>query len=163
MNRTILWAVAVLATPLWGQEVGDRLRIEVENVSKPLIGTLTAVRGEKLIVDRKNGTQVSVEPGRIVGIGKSMGQRTHGKRGFVIGCLSGWAIGALSVATEEEDETALSYMEGTSTLDVIGVALAGPVCGVIGSVIGLQIKTDQWEPLDLVSKGGPQVGLRMRF
>ena len=166
MNRTILWAVTVLATPLWGQEVGDRLRIEVEDVQRPLIGTLTAVRGEKLIVERRNGTKVSVELGRIAGLKKSVGHRTYGKRGLVIGCLTGWLIAGVSLAAAAEDdpETPSLYDWEPGTSFLIGaVALIGGATGAIGGLIGLLIRAEQWKPIEIVSKGGPQVGLRMRF
>ena len=97
---------------------------------------------------------------------KSIGHRTYGKQGLVIGCLTGWLIAGVSLAATSEDdpETPSLYdWEPSTSFQIGAVALIGGATGAIEELIGVLIRAEQWKPITIVSKGGPQVGLRMRF
>ena len=156
----LCWGLAVLlAAPAWGQEIGDRVRIKVKGRKSYLVGNLTAIDGEKFIIQRYG--HMNTVPRTLV---TQMSRRVSTKRNVKSGAIIGGSIGLASGFFFEillrdlfclPDDDCFGEPFGMFALRV---AVVGVLPGAFGGWI---IKTDKWEVIKLGEEA--QVGIAPVF
>lgn len=147
------------AHDLFGQDIGQRVRVTVEH--DVMIGTVTSTSGNSFIVNLQDGGSHSVMYRNIARMERSMGIRTYKKRGFLIGFGAGavvggfmgyhamdvgCVIGTLGLAecdTEEKMEAAI----------LTGV-ISGGILGLGGLIAGEFVKREAWATVRVPSASG---------
>ena len=175
----LCWGLAVLlAAPAWGQEIGDRLRIEVEGTKSSVIGNLAAIDESKLVIEMSDGGQVAVSRTKIKRLSRRVGTQTNGKKGALSGLVTGMVLGVPLVRETDgldcigeglayafTGETEFSDCSRPPTPVAVGAMVGAlfpgiPLAGV-GWLIGKKIKTDKWELIKLGEEA--QVGIAPVF
>jgi len=161
-----LAAVLALTSPLaaFGQQArliapGDRIRVSSEPYFEPLVGTLSAIESDTLVlaVERAAGLPtVRLPLASVTQLEVSRGRGTKFVQGALFGGALGAALGAISAAwlsnwcddwcstvtCENDDEVGVEHYLGM-------MAIGGAVGAGIGGIIGLMIGTDRWEAMPL--------------
>ena len=187
---SVLLSVMVLAVvyhpaPIFGQNVGDRVRVTLED-GGTIIGQVTSLSQSSFELSLPYGASQSIMYSNIQKLERSLGERTYKKRGFLIGLGVGVCVAAITIGSAgESDSDAFARDTGLDAIGAIGVAIVGilaiPVGGVSGLIIGASKKGEKWETIpnpsvsrhwqispmiNTVSLGGKPrtvLGVRIRF
>ena len=162
--RQLVVVLAVLAltyNPLYGQGVGDRLRVKTTDGRK-LTGTVLAVSPSSFSLNLDGGGSQAVSFSQIKRLEKRVGETTYKKQGFiygtVIGSLAlGLSLGAAAGGACDDVSEALGAEPSCGGFGavyfiygaVVGVIVPGAFpLGLLGAAIGSGMKTDQWATVD---------------
>ncbi len=159
----VLMSVMALAlslpAPLFGQNLGERLRVTLENST--VIGTVAAKGQSSFELNLSDGRSQRVIHANIQKLERSLGTRNHGKKGFVIGggtgVIAGYIYGSLiyntcqtltfGTADEECDEIGVEAM-------VLSSVVWGGGLGLGGLLIGTLIRREEWMTISKPSASG---------
>jgi hypothetical protein len=162
--RWITTALLLVASPLAGQgrvvEVGDRVRVKLENVDQTFEGRYVGVENQYVLLE----TGADPGPSRLrLSSVRYLAVHTGTKSKAVLGAvLGGVAVGIplalitgglASVSDETSDEA------GVAGGFIVGAAIGAG----IGALIGSSVKSDIWEPVELPAKPMVAVHRRGRF
>ena len=151
MRRVAPPFIALVALPLLGLvaqarpsvEVGRTVRLKTESVSHWLVGTLVALDGDSLRVQRAaDGTVVAIGQHDVTRLQIRSGRHSNWRLGAFIGCLIGGASGGIIGHSHggAHDFLALSAEDKA----ILG-GLAGAAGGVlVGGIIGAATHSDSW-------------------
>ena len=143
---------------------GERVRV-TSGVYHRLVSTVKAVSAESLVV-RANGTDIHLAMTQVSLLERSMGQKSYGGIGAIVGGLVGMAVGgAVGAAAANCEQNSWDFFCGVGQ-GVAGAAIGGIVLGATGALIGAATKSDRWQavPLDHVGVSiVPQRNGRFRF
>ena len=150
----VMALTAIASAPLYGQGVGERLRVKTAE-GGTMIGTVSSMSEDGFRLNLADGGSRSVALSDIQKLERSLGTRTHKKRGFLIGV----GVGVLSAIGGMPEECAdPSCNEGLAPVGramETGEAIAAvPVFGLTGLVVGHFIKTERWETIPATSMSG---------
>ncbi len=163
---TVPVLLALMCDPLWGQSVGERLRITTERGD--IMGTVRVSNADGFSLKLQGGASRSITYGEILKLERSLGNRTHAKKGFLIGFGAGVLAGiALDLAAAETCDTlrvsgevfgvSIKYdrqCESFGASDVLfAVVLWGGGAGLAGLGVGSRTSTEEWETIPLGTIG----------
>ena len=146
--------LAMAAGPLWGQEIGSRVRVTTMNGL--MIGTVENKGSDRFNLNLEGGISRSVAFGEIQVLELSLGKRSNAKKGFMIGAGAGVLAGVLwGLAVSDNCSDIFQGMfagandlgckeAGASTM-VLASAIWGSVLGLGGAGIGHRLKSESWE------------------
>lgn len=145
---------------LFGQDVGDRLRVTIDEGA--LIGTVTAMGPGSLDLDLEKDGLRTVAFRDIRKMERSVDVRTYKGRGFLVGFVPGFVIGGLLGAEAAEVSCLIGTLGLAScdrTEDKLGPAIVmgtivGAGVGLGGMAIGGAIKRDVWTTVPAPSMSG---------
>jgi len=165
--------VTVLAgtEPLFAQELsqlqpGQRVRVTIPSAGlltreatfrSTGAGTIT-IRTERYMYVgagmrslKTDTVELTVPIDSVRSLEQSLGTRNFGAQGAVIGGIAGWLIvGALAVQSTQQCIARGGWFCGSPTVAfVFGGGLGGLAGGGLGALIGLSIKTEEWQPVPL--------------
>ena len=148
-NAVVTVAVLALPTTLAAQEPppierGERVRVTAPDCGmRGLKTSVQALRGDTLVLDTTECPLASV-----IGLDVSRGRKSHLLTGAGIGLLVGAGAGVLIVATAGDLNNCDPFTPTQCALILGGIPAGSGL--LLGSVLGLLIKTDRWEevPLD---------------
>ncbi len=147
------------AHDLFGQDIGQRVRVTVED--DVMIGTVTSASGNSFDINLQDGGSHSVMYRDIARMERSLGIRTYKKRGFligfgagaVVGGLTGYfamdvgcVIGTLGLAPCDFEEK----MEGA----IVSGVISGGIVGLGGLIAGEFVKREAWASVRVPSASG---------
>ena len=168
----LCWGLAVfLAAPVWGQEIGDRVRIKVKGRKSYLVGYLTAIDEQKFIFQMSDGRKNTVPRTQIIQMSRRVGTKTYWKLGAIIGGAMGAFIGMFAqlvgegIGCDFANAIALTT-RGEDSECTVGPPIEGAIMGAVRLVLpgafgGWIIKTDKWEVIKLGEEA--QVGIAPVF
>lgn len=146
--------------------VGRRVRVRSNEISGSLTGLATSVHENALTLSTENGPPLKLRLDSLTALDTSIGRQSQWRRGFVVGMVSGVAVG-VAMPVDPNDCGVNSpnvCSRGEAMFDGI---VAG---GVFGAVIGALVKGDRWSPVALTlaptgRKGDRGFGVRaeLRF
>jgi len=138
---------SLCAWPAMAMEVGDRVRIHLNDRTHPSIGTLVARSADSCTIARSGGAlDTSVAMSSIRAWERSEGTHRQWGRGALIGGVVGATIGAVGgYAGTSDDEFIVSPGEAAFS----GAVAFGIAGAVLGGLIGLRFETDRWVHMPL--------------
>ncbi|MGD2152538.1 MAG: hypothetical protein PVG79_04670 [Gemmatimonadales bacterium] len=165
-NSIYLAAVLALTSPLAasGQQArpiapGERIRVSSDLYFDPLVGTLTAIESDTLMMaaDWAAGpATVRLPLASVTRLEVSRGRGTKFVQGALLGGALGAALGAIEVAAFSNWGECWGPTVSCANDEEVGVehylgamAIGGAIGAGIGGIIGLMIGTDRWETLPL--------------
>lgn len=138
---------SVVALPV----VGSRLRITAPGVStQPVVGTLVEMNEREIVLSLSGSDHKTIPRSELARVENSDGRRGHGKKGALIGAVTGLAFFVVAAATDDSGEGSVS-----SGL-ILGSIFTGATA-LTGAVIGASIRTERWTP---VASSDLRLGLR---
>ncbi len=169
----IMVAVLVFSSPVAAQMagLGAGARVRVTSPRDDLkrhVGTIGDVRGDSIVVGFR-GSSRTIALANVTALEISTGRRRQVFRdaalGLGIGALTGAALGA--VTYKEPD----FFINSAATAAAAGGILLGTVGLVAGGLVGLEHRTDRWEPVRLPGRatiaptrsGGISLGFSKAF
>ena len=160
-----LGAILFLAHPAHAQFIGDRMRITTQHGTE-ITGQIKSLDNTSLTIH----TDYSIELGSIelgiayadmVQLQRSLGRRSHYKKGAKIGSGIGAFVGILGVITSECHGVGLYGEEGgpydCEILAAAGILILSGVGALSGLIVGAALRTERWERLDIPSHSGVSV------
>ena len=140
--------------------LGSRVRVEIES-GRRVVGTLTASEAGEMIVANDSGDQAfTIDPKTVARIYRSTSQGRKTGTGALIGGAIGLAAPVLVFGTIASRGNCDECTFGFGAL--VGGAYVGrftiPIGALLGAVIGHELRSDRWEPVD---GGGKPVGVRL--
>lgn len=168
-------ATLILCLPLLGCLVplttaaqvrpGQRVRIRSTAVDSLVVGTLTTISADSLVVQTTDGTR-SLGTRTVQRIDVSQGMGHAGRQGAKIGALVGGLAGALGgFASHQECSAEGSCFFDEPLPEILGAGVAGALAGAgAGFLIGLTQRRERWQPAALAVAVTPaRVELSLRF
>ena len=155
-------AVALTAmsfpTPLYGQRVGERLRVTLDG--ETMTGTVSATSQSGFDLRLWGGKSRSVVHSEVELLERSLGTQTYKKRGFTIGFGAG-ALGGLflSLSVGQYCNPHPGGCDGITAAEaILGSAMLGTYLGLTGLGIGAIVRSEEWEliPTPFMS-GAPRI------
>ena len=143
-------AMALIAmgfpAPLYGQRVGERLRVTLEGGK--MTGTVSATSQSGFDLRLWGGKSRSVVYSEIELLEQSLGTQTYKKRGFAIGFGAG-ALGGLflSLAVGPSCTPHIGCDRITAAEAILGSTVLGTYLGLTGLVIGAIVRSEEWETI----------------
>jgi hypothetical protein len=161
MRLIVLGLILLLASPVVSQErvleVGDRVRVKMENLDETLFGEYEGVEDRYLLV-RQDGepTATRLPSWAVEDVKVQTGTKSNTVRGAVIGGVAlglGMGIyGALLGRGVSSFSAEVSEDEGTVVGTAMGALVGGLAGAGVGALIGSAIRSDVWEPVELPAK-----------
>ena len=154
---SVLLSVMVLAAmhfpaPIFGQNIGDRVRVTVARGT--IIGKVTSMDPGRFELSLSHGASQSIIYSNIQKLERSLGKRTYKKRGFLIGAGVGVAAAIFIGSGGDSESDAFARDTGLDAIGAIVGILAIPVCGVGGLAIGGLVIGEKWETIPNPSISG---------
>ena len=147
------------AHDLFGQDIGQRLRVTVED--DVMIGTVASTSGDSFNIDLQDDGFRSVMYRDITRMERSLGIRTYRKRGFLVGFGAGAIVGG-TMGYVAMDVVCVVGTFGLATCDdeenvedgiLIGV-ISGGILGLGGLIVGDLVKREEWTSVRSPSASG---------
>ncbi len=144
--------LAMAATPLWGQEIGSRVRVTTMNGL--MIGTVENKGSDQFNLNLEGGISRTVAFREIQVLELSLGKRSNAKKGFMIGAGAGVLAGVLYGLAVSDNCSDIADAFGGNDLGcketgastmVLAAAIWGGVLGLGGAGIGHRLKSESWE------------------
>jgi len=136
--------------------VGSRVRVSQRDRATPLVGRVTAVRGDTLeVLPDGGGAAVALPLGAMARLERSFGRRGHGLAGAGIGLAAGALVGGLvgSAAYRPCTQTGMFACmfapASRGEAAALGAGLGGVAGVVVGLVIGAQSVSESWQTIPL--------------
>jgi hypothetical protein len=146
-------ALFALAAPGYSSaqtvKVGERVRIQATDMERHT-GTLVAITPGELLLN-EDGEEVAVSRDGLRTIERSLGERRHLGRNFLITTLAGGlALGTIAAASTPCQSVCDGPGSGGRGAQfafgaVVGAVIAAP----IGLIVGATVYSDEWEPAAL--------------
>ena len=131
--------------PLYGQTLGERLRVTLDD--ETVTGTVSATSQSGFDLRLWGGKSRSVVHREIELLERSLGIQTYKKRGFTIGFGAG-ALGGLFLSLSVS-EHCNPHPNGcdriTAAEAILGSAMLGTCLGLTGLGIGAIVRSEEWE------------------
>ena len=144
---TMALTVISFPVPLYGQNVGERLRVTLDD--ETMTGTVAATSQSGFDLRLWGGKSRSVVHSEIELIERSLGTQTYKKRGFEIGFGAG-ALGGLflSLFAVHSCNPYPGGCEGIGAAEaILGSTVLGTCLGLTGLVIGAIVRSEEWETI----------------
>ena len=144
------------ATAATSVSVGQRVRILAGASGEPIIGTLIARRSDSLMIGRERDT-IAVVRSNLRFVELSLGTHHEVKKamgtGIVVGASLGAIAGALTYRRCEETFYGSCFLSpGNVSEAAVGGGIMGAVPGLlIGAIVGLARKAENWVPVSVAS------------
>ena len=149
LMSVMAWTAMSFPTALFGQSVGDRVRVVVEG--DKMLGTVESMSQSSFDLKLAgDGSLRSVMYRDVERLERSAGTLTYKKRGFLIGAIPGGVLGGLV------GWGASSFCPGLCETPSVGEQLTGMAVGSIlfgvptglaGLVIGALVKGEKWDTI----------------
>ena len=164
LSGIIALAMVGSAVPVRAQQVGDRVRVFLED--SRAIGEVTAVSDEGFEIVR-DSTLFSFDFQSIEQLDRSVGTKRLGLEGLLVGASIPLSLGAriLVGCGEAVDGEAgavaffILCFPVAATLMVVGT----PIGAVVGGIAGIFIHREEWEPIPLDDRPGRLSTILPRF
>ena len=156
-NASVVAALLLIScSRLLGQdnpiEYGDRIRVSVTGLSKPIIGTLLALDTDSLVMRVEDKEHRLAMPLSSVGrLEVYRGQKSKEATGAAIGAAVGVAAGIpIALSSSDQDCGDWGLCRAGNVSNFFSPLILGVVGALAGKQIGQAIKVDAWEevPLD---------------
>ena len=140
-----------LPAPLFGQSVGERVRVTLEG--DKMTGTVALMNQSGFVLNQLDGRYRSVMYSDIMRLERGLYIGDYRKRGAKIGFVIGAVPGALL------GMAASGFMTTPSTGEVLvglglGTLIFGAPSGLLGMGIGASMKKEKWETIPIPSMSG---------
>ena len=143
MKTIIMLLVVILPTSLWSQDIGDYVRVKVED--KTIKGTIKKMSSKSMLLKTARRKQV-VSLKEIEQLEKRISNKSHWKKGAAYGFLVGGGLG--SFALYSLSHISLSgdgpTQETQNEALIAGLFIGGIPSALIGSVVGLMVRDEKW-------------------
>lgn len=146
---TMALTVISFPVPLYGQNVGERLRVTLDD--ETMTGTVSATSQSGFDLRLWGGKSRSVVYSDIDLLERSLGTQTYKKRGFEIGFGAG-ALGGLFLSLFAVHSCKSLYPGGCGGIGaaetILGSTMLGTCLGgLTGLVIGAIVRSEEWETI----------------
>ena len=132
--------------PLYGQHVGERLRVTLDD--ETMTGTVSATSQSGFDLRLWGGKSRSVVHSEIELLERSLGTQTYKKRGFTIGFGAGTLSGLfLSLPVGQNYTPHIGCNRITAAEAILGSTVLGTCLGLTGLVIGTIVRSEEWETI----------------
>ena len=149
----VLGTILFLAHPAHAQSVEDRMRITTQH-RQEIIGQIKSLDNTSLTIltGHHYPREQSIAYADMVQLQRSLGRRSHYKKGAAIGSGIGASVGIIGTITTGE----CSY-EGCGILSVVGILILSGGGALLGLIVGVAIRTERWENLDIPGQSAASV------
>ncbi len=148
----ILGAILFLAYPTHAQSIGDRMRITSQH-GEEIIGQIKSLDNASLTILTDYSRELSIAYADMVQLERSLGRRSHYKKGAAIGSGIGASVGLLGVITSECHGVGLyGHDDGLYDCEILaaaGIVILSGVGALLGLIAGAAIRTERWGSLDI--------------
>jgi hypothetical protein len=129
--------------------VGERVRIQATDMERHT-GTLIAITPGELLLN-EDGEEVAVGRDGLRTIERSLGERRHLGRNFLITTMAGGlALGTIAAASPPcEGACDGPGAVGRGGQFVLGAIVGAVIAAPIGLIVGATVYSDEWEPASL--------------
>ena len=139
--------------PLYGQHVGERLRVTLDGETMP--GTVSATSQSGFDLKLWGGKSRSIEYSEIKLLERSLGTQTYKKRGFLIGFGTGAILGNIAINTANTCNPHPGGCEGVSVAEtILASTVLGTYLGLTGLVSGAIVRSEEWETIPIPFMSG---------
>ena len=129
--------------PLYGQRVGERLRVILDG--EKITGTVSATSQNGFNLRLWGGLSRSVVHSEIGLLERSLGTRTYKKRGFLIGFGIGAILGGIAINAANTCNPHPGGCESISAAEtILSSTVFGTYLGLTGLVIGAIVRSEEW-------------------
>lgn len=131
--------VAQQHTPL---VAGERVRVVLAIGRQPRhTGTVVALRGDTLVLDRRNSEPIALPLVSVARVERSLGRGRCGGAGARAACMLGAALAGMAVGG------AIGYFATQDGSDIAGMGalLGAPVGFIVGLVVGGLVGGERWQ------------------
>ena len=143
---TMALTVISFPSPLYGQSVGERLRVTLDGGK--MTGTVSATSQSGFDLKLWGGKSRSIKHSEIKLLERSLGTQTYKKRGFLIGFGTGAILGEIAINAANTCNPHPGGCEGVSVAETILVStVLGTYLGLTGLVIGAIGRIQAWEAI----------------
>ena len=143
----IALTVMSFPAPLYGQRVGERLRVTLDD--ETMTGTVSATSQSGFDLRLWGGKSHSVVHSEIDLLERSLGTQTYKKRGFTIGFGAG-VLGGIFLILPPVDRNCTPHIgcdKITAAEAILGSTVLGTCLGLTGLVIGTIVRSEEWETI----------------
>lgn len=147
----ILGAMLFLAHPVHAQSIGDRMRITTQHGGE-IIGQIKSLDNASLTILTGHGypREQSIAYADMVQLQRSLGVRSHYKKGAAIGSGIGGLVGIIGVITDGKcTASGLHFGECSRVLAAAGILILSVGGALLGLIVGAAIIIERWESLDI--------------
>jgi len=142
----VLWGALLLTSPavvqaqaMEGVEVGDRVRVQTEDMPRDrpwrsITGTIQGLPPDSVTIGRESAEVLTLPLSAVEKLKVSTGERGNALLGALVGGTVGFVFGAI---INRPDEPSFSHVLSTG-----GAILLG---GAAGYAVGNSIKSDNWQ------------------
>ncbi len=129
--------------PLYGQRVGERLRVTLDG--ETMTGTVSATSQSGFDLRLWGGKFRSVMHSEIELLERSLGTQTYKKRGFLIGFGAGPILaGIVAIASANNPCLHGGCKSITAAEAISGITVLSTYLGLTGLVIGAIVRSEEW-------------------
>ncbi len=150
-----LGAILFLADPAHAQSIGDRMRIRTQH-RQEIIGQIKSLDNTSLTILTDYSRELGIAYADMVQLQRSLGRRSHYKKGAAIGSGIGASVGIFGAITTDGGCNAVSPST-CNVLSAVGILILSVGGALLGLIVGVAIRTERWERLDIPGQSAASV------